>query len=150
MEFNSTKIEQLIAKYKEANTTLDEEQYLQHYFTTQQIPPHLEQYVMLFGYFKHAKKEQLQQKITLPKKTRNYNWLAVAAVFVLAIGFYAQNIFINTKKQDKAVLLAYQQTKMALQLLSNKLNAGTEKVSYLSNFEQTTNQIFKINNNRNQ
>jgi len=147
MEFNNTKIEKLIAKYNEANTTLDEEQYLQQYFTTQQVAPHLMPYKMLFGYYKQVKKEEVAKAISLPHKKINYRWLSIAAAFILAVGFYAQYTFINTKKQDEEVRLAYQQTKMALQLLSINLNNGTEKVSYLSNFEKTTNQIFKTNNN---
>lgn len=148
MEFSSKKIEQLIEKYNDANTTLDEEQYLRQYFTTQQVPPHLTPYKMLFNHFKQVQKEALAQEISLPRKKINYRSIAIAAMFILAVGFYVQNRFINTKKQDETVLLAYQQTKMALQLLSNNLNTGTQKVSYLSNFEQTTNQIFKTNNNK--
>ncbi len=146
MEFNITKIEKLIVKYNAVTTTLDEEQYLQQYFTTQQVPQHLQQYMVLFSYYKEAKKEVLNTTILLPNKKINYRWLSIAGAFILAVGFYAQYTFTNTKKQDKAVLLAYQQTKMALQLLSNNLNNGTEKVLHLSNFENITNQIFKNNN----
>ena len=148
MEFNNNKLEELIAKYEDATATLDEEQYLQKYFTTQDVAPHLEHYKYLFTYFKAAKTETLSLKLPLPlpKKKVNYKWLSIAVVLVLAVGFYAQYNFTNTQKQDKEVLLAYQQTRMALELLSNNLNTGTEKVKYLSSFEQTTNQIFKINN----
>ena len=146
MEFNNKKTEELIVKYEAATTSLNEEQYLQQYFTTQDVAPHLAHYKYLFTYFKAAKTETLSLKLPLPKKKVNYKWLSMAAVIVLAVGFYAQYNFINTQKQDREVLLAYQQTKMALELLSNNLNTGTEKLKYLSSFEQTTNQIFKINN----
>ena len=148
MEFNNKKTEDLIAKYEAGNTTLDEEQYLQQYFTSQNVAPHLEHYKFLFTYFKAAKTENLAVDLPslLPKNKINYRWLSMAAVLVLAVGFYAQHNLLNTEKQDKEVLLAYEQTKMALELLSTNLNTGTEKVKYLSSFEQTTNQIFKINN----
>ncbi len=143
MEFKICEIEELIAKYEVANTTLVEEQYLQQYFTTQNVPPHLQQYVLVFGYFKNAKKETLPQQIFVPQKMVNYKWLSVAVLLIFAVGFYTKRNIVNTKNQKKEVALAYKQTKLALQLLSNNFNKGTEKIAYLVKFEKIKHQIFK-------
>jgi len=80
--------------------------------------------------------------VPLKPRKKYYKWLTVAASLILAIGFYTYN---NTKSntQEEEALLAYYQTKKALQMVSNNFNIGAEKVAYLNEFENVTNQIFK-------
>lgn len=64
-------IEKLLEKYLDAETTLQEEKMLQEYFTSNNVAPHLQEYSMMFGYFKESKDETFTQTIQLkPKKLR--------------------------------------------------------------------------------
>ena len=62
-----TKIERLIEKYENAETTLQEENVLKDYFSKDSVAPHLEQYKAMFNYFSIAKSETLTKPIVLSK-----------------------------------------------------------------------------------
>ena len=55
MDYNRD-IERLLERYWQCQTTLEEEEYLRHFFQNKEIPPHLLRYKSLFIY------QQLQQK----------------------------------------------------------------------------------------
>ena len=52
------KIETLLERYLEGETSITEEQALRDYFAGGQVAPQFEMYTSLFGYFESAKKEQ--------------------------------------------------------------------------------------------
>ena len=52
------RIEKLLEKYFEAETTIAEEKELKDYFASSDVAQHLEQYKLLFGYFSEAKKQE--------------------------------------------------------------------------------------------
>lgn len=156
-------IETLIEKYENGKTTLREEQQLKAYFATQEVPAHLESYKIMFQYFSATKQEQFTKHVPLkPKKNNLYKWISVAAVAVLMVSVFK---LTNTQKGLDALsheqLMAYNQTKEALNLLSAKLNngarslnaltlasdkleKGVKQISYINEFKTTTNRIFKI------
>ena len=160
-------IEQLLEKYDNGETTLQEEQQLKHYFSQETVAPHLEAYQTMFQYFSHNQTEEFTKTIPLkPRKTNiMYKWISVAAVAVLMFGLYTQiqskNLtYADLSDEDK---LAYNQTIEALNLLSSKfnkgaqsmntlgfmstsLNQGIENMSYLGEFSNATNRILKNNN----
>jgi len=142
MELNN--IDKLIEKYLEAETSIAEEKELRSYFSSENVTPHLEQYKYLFKYFTIAKNETTHKTIPLKPRKNYYKWFTVAACFVLAFGFYTYNN-VKSNTQEEEALLAYYQTKKALQLVSSNFNIGAEKVGYLNEFENTKNQIFKSN-----
>jgi len=142
MELNN--IDKLIEKYLEAETSIAEEKELRSYFSSENVAPHLEQYKYLFEYFTIAKNETTHKTIPLKPRKNYYKWFTVAASFVLAFGFYTYNN-VKSNTQEEEALLAYYQTKKALQLVSSNFNIGAEKVGYLNEFENTKNQIFKSN-----
>ncbi len=134
------KIETLVEKYLEAETTLAEEQQLQAYFAQDEVAPHLQEYQVLFGYFAKAKEERYTKPVPLKPKKRNYlKWASVAAVAVLMFGAYLGNDY----REQKIAEQAYQDTQEALQLLAFNYSKGTEKIAYLNEFEKTKNKIFK-------
>ena len=158
------KIEKLLEKYDNGETTLQEEQQLKNYFAQETVAPHLEVYKPMFMYFLQTQKEQFTKEVPLqPKKTYTlYKWISVAAITVLMFGIYTQvgnqSKSIDQLTQDE--LMAYNQTMEAfnllasnfnkgtesidaLALMSNSLDKGTENVSYLGEFSKTTNKIFK-------
>ena len=134
-------IEKLLEKYFDATATVAEEQALRAYFTGDGVAPHLEQYAPMFGYFSAAKNERFTGEVPLKTRKNRSKWLSVAAVAVIVFGIY----FGNKYKEQQQAEFAYNQTKEALRLLAENLDRGTEKVAYLTEFEQTTEKIFNNN-----
>ncbi len=154
MEFNNPHyIEQLLAKYFEAETTAEEETVLQQYFNGDQVAPHLQQYSAMFQYFAQAKEETYTGNVPLTpmksKKSFNYKrWISVAAVAVLFFGvFYSVDPFSNseaqlTAQEQQEAQEAYEQTKKAFELLAMNLEKGKQQLTYLNEFEATKQKVF--------
>ncbi|WP_159024012.1 hypothetical protein [Formosa sp. L2A11] len=155
-------IEQLIEKYENGETTLQEEQRLKDYFLQDNIAPHLEVYKPLFAYYKANKQETYTKAITLKTKHTNvYKWLTVAAVAILMLGFYfksTQNIMSadNDLGTIQDPQLAYKEVVKSLELISKSMNKGKatmgyletynkglSTVGYISELEHSSNIIFK-------
>ena len=157
-------IEKLLEKYDSGETTLQEEQQLKNYFSKETVAPHLEVYKPMFVYFLQTKKERFTKTIPLQsKKTYTlYKWISVAAIAILMFAVYTQvgnqPVGLSDLSQDE--FMAYNQTVEAFNLLASKFNKGTESidaltlmsasiekgienVSYLGEFSNTTNKIFK-------
>ena len=152
MELN--KIEDIIEKYFQGETSIAEENQLKEYFSSPNVAQHLEQYKPMFGYFSQAKEQKSTYEIPLQSKKRNVAWLSIAAsaVVLLGIGTY---FFISEQKETTAVASqtelgtydnpeeALKATQKALALLSNNVNVGIESVQYIKEYEQSKNKIFK-------
>lgn len=137
------KIEKLIEKYLNAETTLQEEDILKKYFSQDEIPSHLISYKSLFNYYSNSKLEEVNKTITLPNKRINLRWLSIAAAFVLMVSIYS--IHQNNIREKEEARLAFMETQKALNLISYNLNKGNKAVAQLKTFENTQNKIF-INN----
>lgn len=148
------KIEDILEKYFQGETSIAEENQLKEYFSSSNVAQHLEQYKPMFGYFSQAKEQKSTQEIPLQSKKRNVAWLSIAAsaVVLLGIGTY---FFVSEQKDTTAVasqteLGTYQDpeealkaTQKALALLSNNVNVGIESVQYIKEYEQSKNKVFK-------
>lgn len=66
MEWN--KIEILLEKYFEGETSNMDEKELRNYFSSPNVLPHLEQYKPLFGYFSNATTQKFTIEILLQSK----------------------------------------------------------------------------------
>jgi hypothetical protein len=137
-------IDRLVQKYLEAETSITEEQELQRYFSSSNVAPHLEEYKALFQYFSVAKNETTNVTVTLKPRRNYFKWGSVAASIIFALGFFTINS-IQTNNEQEEALLAYYQTKEALQMVSTQFNTGTTKMKYLNTFETSKQQIFKSN-----
>ena len=145
------RIENLIDKYFEGETSIAEENELKVYFSSTNVAQHLKQYQTIFGYFSQAKEQQFTQEIPLQTKKRNVVlWLSIAASVVVMLGVGTMMYFINDKEEQFVACtpednpeLALQQTEKALALVSEHLNTGIESVSYINEYEQSKNRIFK-------
>ncbi|UWY28416.1 hypothetical protein N4T20_00505 [Flavobacterium sp. TR2] len=152
MELN--KIEDILEKYFQGETSIAEENQLKEYFSSSNVAQHLEQYKPMFGYFSQAKEQKSTYEIPLETKKRNVAWLSIAAsaVVLLGIGTY---FFVSEKNDTTAVASqtelgtyddpeeALKATQKALALLSNNVNVGIESVHYIKEYEQSKNKIFK-------
>ena len=151
-------IEKLVEKYLNAETTLQEEQILQEYFTSSNVAAHLQEYSMLFGYFKQSKDESFTKTIQLKpeKPKKNWKWLSVAASVVLLFSAFMG----NQKYQEHQQRKQFAQVTAALQLVSvnlnkgndalyavsNNLNKGNDALARLNTYEETVNKVInKVN-----
>ena len=153
MELN--KIEDILEKYFQGETSIAEENQLKEYFSSPNVAQHLEQYKPMFGYFSQAKEQKSTQEIPLQTKKQNVAWLSIAAsaVILLGIGTYfyvSENNKTNTAVASQTELGTYDDpekalkaTQKALALLSSNVNVGIESVQYINEYEQSKNKIFK-------
>ena len=118
------KIEALLEKYDNGETTLQEEQQLKNYFSKETVAPSLEVYKPMFAYFSQTQQEQFTKDVPLePKKTYSmYKWISVAAVTVLMLGIYFQTNKTQESKnyaglsiEEKAI---YDNTMLAFDIFS--------------------------------
>lgn len=150
-------IEKLLEKYENGETTLKEEQQLKNYFSQETVAPHLEMYKPMFDYFSINQQEQFTKDV--PLKTRrifSYQWISVAAVVVLMIGFYFKTSSKNDLGTYQDPQMAYNEVVKSLAMISNQfnkgvstvgyldeMNKGTATIGYLNEIENTRNIIFK-------
>lgn len=147
MEFS--KMEVLLEKYFEGETSIEEEKELKDYFSSSNVAEHLEQYRPLFGYFAEAKEQKLTNNVTLISKKRKVAWLSLAASVVVMFGIGTYTYFnTNAVKENKELGTydnpkeALQATQKALAMLSNHVNVGIESVQYIQMYEVTKNKAF--------
>lgn len=151
MELN--RIEDILEKYFQGETSIAEENELKEYFSSPNVAQHLEQYKPMFGYFSQVKQQKSTLELPLKTKKRNVAWLSIAAsvVVLLGIGTY---MYVNEKEAATVVTQselgtyddpeeALAATQKALALLSNNVNVGIGSVQYIKEYEQSKNKIFK-------
>ncbi len=135
-------IEQLVGKYLNAETSVQEEATLREYFLSDNVAPHLQEYQLMFSYFQFSKDETYTKTIELkPKSTKrkNLKWLSVAASVALLFSVYIGVDQYEKYKQRQA----YAQVENALKMLSTNLNKGKSAFNNLYAYENTVNKIFK-------
>ncbi|WP_264522077.1 hypothetical protein [Flavobacterium sp. N1994] len=144
------RIEKLIEKYFEAETSIAEEKELKEYFASSDVAPPLKQYQPLFGYVVQTKQEQFNATIPLNTKKRNsVVWLSVAAsvVVLLGVSLFTYHYFNQPKSNDLGTIddpeVAFRETQKALAIISEHVNKGIGSMSYLNEYEQSKNRIFK-------
>jgi len=147
----SHKIESLLDKYFDGETTLAQERELQDYFSSPDVAQHLEQYRSMFGYFAKEKDQRFNGTLPLEPRKRNVvAWLSVAAsvAVLLGIGTFAYNNLESQAAPEELGTydnpeLAMKETQKALDLLSGHFNKGVESVSYINEYEQSKDLVFK-------
>lgn len=143
-----SKIEQLIQKYFDAETTTAEERELKKYFSQPGVAPHLEQYAPLFGYFAQQSSQGFTKQLPLKRKINYTRWVPAAASVVLLAGMFA---WYTANQPDTSNELgtydnpeeAFRETQKALNMLSKNVNVGVNSINYIGEYEETRKTIFK-------
>ncbi|MBI5324491.1 MAG: hypothetical protein HZB41_04345 [Ignavibacteriae bacterium] len=165
---NELKIDELLNKYFEGETSLDEEKQLKEYFSQQDIPVEYEKYSGHFGILLAESKIEtgkefdvvFSNEIIKPKIYKHgfiyrigYAITAVAAVAAILIMAYVQysslpnkNLRLDYLKYDtyKDPKLALDETKKTLLIVSVEINKGMEQLGKLSKFDKSINELEKI------
>ena len=144
------RIEIILNKYFEGETSIAEENELKNYFSSSDVAQHLQQYKSVFGYFSQEQSQQFKAAIPLKAKKRtNVAWLSIAASVVVLFGI-ATFMYTNEKAATSADLgtfddpeVALAETQKALILVSQKINVGKQSVSYINEYQESKNRIFK-------
>lgn len=148
MELN--KLEQLLAKYDNGETTLAEEARLQEYFSKNQVPEHLRAYQSMFRYSAGCKAVTYQGpvKTKAGRKPGFYMMTGVAASIMLAIGVFSwqSNLQQDMSHGDLGTIespeQAYEKTKEALQMMAMVFDTGREELQYLNQIDKTKEKYF--------
>lgn len=127
-------IEELVEKYNNAETTLQEEAQLSAYFSGDDVAPHLAHYKPLFAFFAKAQDEAYTKDVPFqPKKTiRLYQWISVAAAVIIMLGVMLPQAFGPSQQEKEEALLAYNQTMEALSFISIGMNESKEQLNTLT------------------
>ena len=147
MEFN--KMEALLEKYFEGETSIAEENELKNYFSSSSVAPHLEQYKPLFGYYAEAKNENFEKEIPLISKKKKVAWLSIAASIAVLLGAGTYVYFNTNEVKENNELGTYENPKEALEatqkalaMLSDNVNVGVEGIQYIKVYEVTKSKVF--------
>ncbi|MDR6968302.1 hypothetical protein J2X31_002319 [Flavobacterium arsenatis] len=146
------KLEILLEKYFEGETSIAEENQLKEYFSSSNVAQHLKQYKPLFGYFSASKQQEFTQEVPLVSnnqtKKRTTTWLSIAAsvTVLLGAGTFTYFNYDNTQSQELGTYddpeVAFRETQKALSLLSQNVNVGMESVQYIQEYETAKNKVF--------
>jgi hypothetical protein len=141
------KIETVLEKYFQGETSIAEEKELRVYFSSSDVAQHLEHYKPMFVYFGVEKEQKFEKKMPLLAKKRYVVWLSIAASIVVLFGVITF-VFTGDKVMSKELgtyddpEVALKETQKALAMLSGHVNVGIESVTYIKEYENTKNKVF--------
>ncbi|AXT55823.1 hypothetical protein D1815_08700 [Aquimarina sp. AD1] len=147
------KLEKLLDKYFEGETTLSEEKELKVYFTGESVPSHLEKYKDLFQFFSEESQVTASSEISLNTSTSRvpwYTWIGVAASIALIVGLFIKDIPAGVDPEGVYGTyddpeLALQKTKEALDLVASLMNEGKKDLVYLNEFDTAKKELVYLN-----
>lgn len=143
------KLESLLKRYDDGETSLEEEKLLKKYFHSENVPNHLKEYEVIFNFSEEEKKIHHPGKFKL-KSDRKWYAVGIAASILIAVGVFTfqeneqQNLSQNELGTIETPEEAYYKAKEALQMVAQIMNNGKEELVYLNEFNKTKNQIIKI------
>jgi hypothetical protein len=163
MIMNLQKIEELIAKYENVETTADEEKALKSFFLNDKVPEHLKGYKSLFSFYESSAKEEWLSKdfdkkilaeideervITIHPINRKklYFISSIAASILILLGIYLRNGIngSSVKETYKDPVLAYAETKRILMKVSSGMNAGVSEMKSIKEFNDGLSELDKV------
>lgn len=159
---NLQKIEKLISKYEQGNTSLEEEKILTDFFLKEEVPYQLRSYKDLFCFMDSSKQEELEDvdfdervmaaiaeikpsPSILSNRIRMYSAIAIAASIVILFGLYFQYGQMNQVQDTyNDPLIAYAETKKILMKVSGNLNTGADELKNVAEFNNGFQELNKI------
>jgi hypothetical protein len=160
---DSNKIEALLQKYWNCETTLEEEQQLRQYFQHEAIPEQWKETAAIFRYFEENKKKSLNDvafdnrvMTTVQTPTRGkmvkffYNTMRIAAgvTVLLTATWFVRNEVRKTTPQEIVDTyddpkLAFEETKKALLMISKSFGTAETQTKKINMFNEAQEEIKK-------
>lgn len=157
------KIDEILNRYMEGESTLEEEALLKQYFSQPGLPAEHIEMKELFNYFIDAQRETTPpfdvstdlnllienewKKETRSRFSRAAKWIgSAAAVLVLSFGIYQYMDKPEPAIKDtyKDPQMAYIETKRVLLLVSKTMNRNTANLKYLEKVDESFNHLQKV------
>ena len=154
---DSKHIEDLLQKYWNAETTLEEEQELRTFFTNEPVPENWKEPASLFRYFESQKKiglrdeafdKNLKQKIKPPAKVISLSMVQLARIAAGLFVVVAATFFIRQEVRKaypdepedtySDPKVAFEETKKALMMISKSFNKAQKEASKINVFNEAT------------
>jgi hypothetical protein len=160
---DSNRINELLSKYWNCETSLEEEAELRDHFKSDNIPDELRETAPLFRYFEENKKKLLNdvsfdrevwEKIQTPKRGQMaklvYNTMRIAAglTVVLAATWFIRNEIRSTTPPEVVDTyddpkMAFEETKKALMMISKSFGTAEEEAKKINLFNEAQEEIQK-------
>jgi hypothetical protein len=160
---DSNRINELLSKYWNCETSLEEEAELRDHFKSDNIPDELRETAPLFRYFEENKKKSLNdvsfdrevwEKIQTPKRGQMaklvYNTMRIAAglTVVLAATWFIRNEIRSTTPPEVVDTyddpkMAFEETKKALMMISKSFGTAEEEAKKINLFNEAQEEIQK-------
>jgi hypothetical protein len=160
---DSNKIEALLQKYWNCETTLEEEQQLRQYFRDEAIPEPWKETAAMFRYFEENKKKSLNDvafdtrvmdTVQTPKRGKMvkffYNTMRIAAgvTVLLTATWFVRNEVRKTTPQEMVDTyddpkLAFEETKKALLMISKSFGTAETQTKKINMFNEAQEEIKK-------
>ncbi len=161
---DSNKLNELLTRYWECETSLEEEQLLREYFRGKDIPDEWKETAGLFRYFEENKKKSVTDisfdaavmaKIHAPSKKGKavrllYNSMRIAAglsVVIVATWFIRNEVRNSTPQEVVDTYddpkLAFEETKKALMMISKSFGTAEEQAKKINLFNEAQEEIQK-------
>lgn len=163
MRMDSEKIDPLLSKYWNCETSLEEEQQLRAYFLQNDIPDHLQETAALFRYFDAQKNRSLTDagfdrevmtRIRAPKKGKTasllFNSMRIAAgIAVLITAVWLVRLEIRKSAPPEMAdtysdpKMAFEETKKALMMISKSFGTAEEHAKKINLFNEAQQDVRK-------
>jgi hypothetical protein len=160
---DSKRIEELLKKYWNCESSLEEEQQLRQYFRGSQVPEQWRETANLFRYFEENKKKALTDvafdhdvlaKVRQPEKGRMASLVRssmriAAGIAVLTVAFWFVKTEIRKSTPQDIVdtyddpKLAFEETKKALMMISKSFGTAEEQTRKINLFNEAQEGIHK-------
>ncbi|MFZ5971337.1 MAG: hypothetical protein ACOYXA_07070 [Bacteroidota bacterium] len=156
---DSKQLEQLLEKYWNCETTLEEELNLRAYFQRNDVPDNLRETAALFRYFENEKSKALNESfnkvVTKKIKKRQggklvsmVSWVQMARVaagiaVVVAAGYFIRQEVRKQYPEDtySDPKLAFEETKKALMMISKSFGKAKQEASKINMFNEAEKKI---------
>jgi len=137
-------IKELLQKYDQGATSLEEEALLRNYFAkAKDIPDSWKVYSVLFDYFKEA--STVTYAKAKPNRFSLRPWMAVAAMIAIVATLFLTTFSPSNEiaPDQEELYLAFEQFQNNIKQVSIHLNKGTEQLAYLDYWNETTKKLIK-------
>ena len=151
---SSQRIEKILAKYFEGETSLSEERTLREFFFQDEVPAHLSELKEQFELYERESREELPDDFdevlfnTIEKRERShkafrrtyfYYITGVAATILILITIYVRfDPFTNnnTTYNEEEANIAFTEASRILYFVSDKFNKGTNPLGKVARFDE--------------